>query len=127
MANALGDLIRADKERTGRSIRELAVDAGDGGLRSRFSHLANTDALTEMPKPDTIKALAHALGVPARVVLHAAAEACGLDVSGGIDSSLATLLPTEAKHLTDADIDQIRALVRTIGGLRAGETGAKST
>lgn len=118
MPNALADLIRDEMDR-GTSLRQIAVRAGDAGLRTRFSYLLNADeGLTEMPKPGTLAGLALALRVPVKVVVLAAAQACGLDVEGAEGSALLTLLPAEAQWLDDSDVDLVRALVRTLGDAR---------
>lgn len=85
----LGELIRSHLEgRHVADVHRLMVEAGSQISRQALSNLVNRP-LTRFPQPDTLRALAVALGVPEETTVRAAAASLGLDVQG----------PAQASHM----------------------------
>src|SRR5215207_3121159 len=72
---------------------------------SRFQFYADPqkEGIPELPRPVTLRHMAHALGRSERSVLLAAAQACGIDVTDPTVTELAKRLPAVTDRLTAED------------------------
>ena len=108
----LNELIAATKG--DRSYADLAALAKQDPGSKRWQQLA-TQSIKNFPDPPTIWGMSRALGVPPLTVIHAAAESLGFEVRRD-QSRLATLLPTAADRLGDAQIAAVRQMVLALIG-----------
>lgn len=106
----LSELIRATKG--DRSYDKLEEAAGGKPTAARWQQLA-TAAQRNFPDPPTIQGMAKALGVAEKVVVLAAARTLGLDATER-ESQLVALLPPGADHLSLAQIDAVRHVIRVM-------------
>ncbi|MGN8245271.1 hypothetical protein ACTHAM_002390 [Cellulomonas soli] len=115
----LAELIRTTKG--DRSYDDLARDAGGAPGRQRWQQLASTMPLKNFPDPDSIRAIARALGVSQRAVVDAAGESLGLDIARG-RSRFEELLPDGVDLLDDDAQAAVLAVLRALA--RASTTEA---
>ncbi|MEV5543074.1 hypothetical protein AB0L13_40265 [Saccharopolyspora shandongensis] len=105
----LAELIQRRREHLGLSYQGIAERAADYGLEltsTNVYHLA-TKAITRIPKPETLRALAVVLQVPVGDVLNAAAESVGLKIKRTDAGDEATR--TFTALIEDRDPDEVAA------------------
>lgn len=117
-------------ERKGRrSYEDLARAAGGNPTAARLQQIATNPApMRSFPSLDTLRALHRALRVPLRTVVEAAAESCGLDISGP-RSRLEQWLPGDLDRLTPAQVDAVLAVIAAMldpGEVRITEADAET-
>lgn len=99
-----------------RSLRDLAraSQKTDHPLSAATWHQLASPGVSRrnFPDPPTIRTIAATLGVPQRVVILAAAESLGLDVTE-TTSPLASLLPAGARQLTDRQTLAVLAVIQS--------------
>lgn len=118
----IGELIRAERERSGLSYRELAGKAEAAGYSVKFQYLNAlvNDGPKSWPKhPDTFRGLSVALHLPVREIVLSYAVSLGLDV-GGTEHRLATGLPESAGSLSPEVTEALLALIRTLADPQDG-------
>lgn len=93
-----------------RSYDDLERACGKALTSQRLQQIATTTP-KEFPKPSNIRAIARALGVREAVVLMAAAESLGLDVSRELPK-LVQVLPAAASNLSDEEVAAIAHVIR---------------
>lgn len=107
------DLAGLIKQHQGdRSYIQLSRDCG-GVPKSARLHQLVTEPQKTFPEPPTLAGLARGLGVPLRVVVHAAARSVGLDL-GETPTRLANLLPVDADRIPERGQDAVLSVVRAM-------------
>ena len=115
----LAELIRTTKG--DRSYDDLARAAGGAPGRQRWQQLASNVALKNFPDPESIRAIARALGVTQRAVVDAAAESLGLEVRRS-RSRFEELLPDGVDDLDDDALAGILAVLRALARAEGAPT-----
>lgn len=107
----LNELIQAFKGQA--TYAELEKRSNGTPSHRRWKHLgAPTAKLDELPRLETLKGIAVALGIPDQVVLEAAARSVGVRISHeGETAPLLKLIPEGTEALT---VDQVRAIITLI-------------
>lgn len=117
----IGELIRAERARSGLSYRELAAKAESAGYSVKFQYLndlANAGPKSWPKQPDTFRGLAAALHLPVRDIVLSYAISLGLDI-GGTESRLAAGLPQSVDSISPEVTDALLALIRTLSEQQA--------
>ncbi len=105
---SLAELIRRHKDATGDSYQDLATKCGLS--KSKIGHIATTGAQYQVQR-GTIEKLAKGLGLPVRVVQHAALVTAGVaDVSDGREMRI-DLIASRLALLDDDAVEMIGAMV----------------
>lgn len=110
MAADLADLIA--KHQGDRTLQQLSRDCGGVPKAARLHQLLREPQKT-FPEPPTLLGLARGLGVPLRVVVHAAARSVGLAIDD-TSTRLGSLLPVDVDRLPPRSQDAILAVVRAM-------------
>lgn len=112
----IGELIRAERARSGLSYQELAARAENAGYSVKFQYLndlANAGPKSWPKNPDTFRGLATALQLTVREIVLSYAVSLGLDI-GGTSSRLAAGLPDAVDSLAPEVTDALLSLIRTL-------------
>lgn len=114
--NALARLILSRKNELDLTWQELA-DRGGFTSHSILFSLAKKKEHKSVPRPDTLKKMAKALGVPLDVVKAAAVEAAGYtlqEVSSGLDAAAdVRIVALAMQNMSEADRQRIRQLAES--------------
>lgn len=112
----IGELIRAERARSGLSYRELAGKAESAGYSVKFQYLndlANAGPKSWPKQPDTFRGLAAASQLPVRDIVLSYAVSLGLDI-GGTESRLSAGLPESIDAIAPEVTDALLTLIRTL-------------
>ena len=121
---SIGDLIRAERLRSGLSYRDLSARAEAAGFSVKFQYLndlVNTGPKSWPKNTDTFRALAAALQLPVRRIILAYAISLGLDVADP-ESRLASRLPAHVDLISAEMTDSLLHLIR----VASAEAAAKA-
>lgn len=125
---SIGELIRAERVRSGLSYRDLSARAEAAGLSVKFQYLndlANSGPKSWPKNPDTFRALSIALQLSVRTIVLSYAVSLGLDV-GGAESRITAGLPDNVDSLSPELTDALLSLIRTLSDGKNRSSRARS-
>lgn len=129
---SISALIRAERESSGLSYRDLAARAETLGYSLKFQYLhelAKTGPKSWPKNPDTFRALSEIVKMPVREIILAYAVDLGLDIES-VNSELVTRMPAGtdklSRNMIETILKLIRAAVEEVSSERISTTDGRS-